>query len=219
MQKYLLIKARFIENQDFEYAEKMEKYMRNQFRFYGIPSPKRKAIYQDIIKTAKKSKVIDWELLDVCYKDEFREFQYFVTDYLAALLKYLSYDDIIRMKDYLKHKQWWDTIDCFDGIIGYIGLVDSRVDTLMLEWSKDEDIWLRRIAIDHQLDRKSKTNTKLLEEIIVNNFGSTEFFVNKAIGWSLREYSKTNREWVQDFINRYHSQLDNLSIKEGSKYL
>lgn len=52
----------------------------------------------------------------------------------------------------------------------------------MLEWSKDEDFWVRRIAIDHQLCRKEKTNTKLLKAILVNNFGSNEFLINKAIG-------------------------------------
>ena len=73
----------------------------------------------------------------------------------------------------------------------------------MLEWSIDNDFWLRRIAIDHQLGRKEKTNTELLEQILVNNFGSEEFFINKAIGWSLRDYSKTNSDWVRSFLNKY----------------
>ena len=79
--------------------------------------------------------------------------------------------------------------------------------------------WLRRIAIDHQLNRKEKTNKELLEKIIVNNLGSSEFFINKAIGWSLREYSKTNPAWVKNFINRYKDKLDKLSIREASKYI
>lgn len=94
-----------------------------------------------------------------------------------------------------------------------------RVNDLMLEWSKDEDFWLRRIAIDHQLCRKDKTNTELLEKIIVNNFGSDEFFINKAIGWGLRDYSKINPEYVRAFINKYRDQMASLSIKEASKYL
>lgn len=89
----------------------------------------------------------------------------------------------------------------------------------MLRWSKDQDFWLRRIAIDHQLGRKEKTNTKLLEKIIVNNFGSKEFFINKAIGWALRDYFKTNPKWVENFINTYQNQMNHLSIKKASKYL
>lgn len=95
----------------------------------------------------------------------------------------------------------------------------SYLFSIILEWSTDEDFWIRRIAIDHQLCRKDKTNTQLLKEILVNNFGSSEFFINKAIGWSLRDYSKTNPEWVKNFVETYHDKMDKLSIREASKYL
>ncbi len=219
MDRYQQIKEQFIVNQNREKAIAMSNYLRNQFQFYGIPSPKRKEIYKQFLKEEKKQKRIDWNLLDSCYKDEYREFQYFVCDYLNAMKAYLSYDDIPHMKQYIKVKQWWDTIDCFDRIIGDIGLKDERVNTLMLEWSKDEDFWIRRIAIDHQLCRKEKTNHELLEKIIVNNLGSNEFFINKAIGWSLRDYSKTNPEFVRNFINKYKEEMASLSVKEASKYL
>ena len=75
----------------------------------------------------------------------------------------------------------------------------------MLEWSTDEDFWVRRIAIDHQLCRKERTNT--------------EFFINKAIGWSLRDYSKTNQDWVRNFVETHKDKMDKLSIREASKYL
>ena len=110
-------------------------------------------------------------------------------------------------------------IDGLDRIVGNIAFKDERIDDLMLEWSKDEDYWVRRIAIDHQLCRKEKTNTELLEKIIVNNFGSNEFFINKAIGWSLRDYSKTNPKWVKEFVEKYKDKMDKLSIKEASKYI
>lgn len=67
----------------------------------------------------------------------------------------------------------------------------------MLTWSTAENMWLRRVAIIHQLQRKADTDVALLAQIITNNLGSTEFFINKAIGWALREYGKTNPEWVQ----------------------
>lgn len=167
----------------------------------------------------KKLKKIDWEFLDKCYEDNHREFQYLVYDYLIAMNNYLIYDDIPKIKKYIKTKQWWDTIDFLNKVIGDIGLRDNRVDDLMIEWSKDEDFWIRRIAIDHQLCRKEKTNTELLEKIIVNNFNSDEFFINKAIGWALRDYSKTNPKWVKDFIEKYEDKMDKLSIKEASKYI
>lgn len=78
----------------------------------------------------------------------------------------------------------------------------------MLEWSKDENFWVRRIAIDHQLCRKEKTNTKLLEAILVNNFVVMNF-LNKAIGWSLRDYSKANSELVKEFVEKYKEKWAN----------
>lgn len=68
----------------------------------------------------------------------------------------------------------------------------------------DRTLW---IAIDHQLGRKDTTNTLLLEKILANNLDSSEFFINKAIGWSLREYSKTNPEWVMNFVETYYGGL------------
>lgn len=219
MDKYTEVRKRFEENADPENAVKMAKYMRNRFIFYGIPTPKRKKLYGDFLKGEGKNKTIDWGFLDQCYDDEHREFQYLVTDYLSELNSLLTYDDIPAIRKYIDRKQWWDTIDSLDQVIGKIGLRDERVDALMLEWSTDEDFWVRRIAIDHQLLRKDKTNTVLLEKIIVNNFGSDEFFINKAIGWSLRDYSKTDPEWVRDFIERYRNRMDKLSIREAGKYI
>ena len=219
MDKYLEIRAMFENREDKENALAMAKYMRNKFKFYGLPTPKRKEIYKSFLKDEKKNKIIDWDFLDKCYEDEHREFQYLVCDYLNAMIKYLTYEDIFKIKKYLKSKQWWDTIDFLDKVIGKIGLRDNRVDDLMLKWSKDEDFWIRRLAIDHQLCRKEKTNIELLEQIIVNNFVSDEFFINKAIGWSLRDYSKTNPDWVRNFISKYKDKMDKLSIKEASKYI
>lgn len=216
---YLKIKKSFEEDQNFDSAIKMGKYMRNQFIFYGLPTPQRKAVYKNYLKEEKKKKKIDWKFLDECYQDEHREFQYLVFDYLLAMNKYLIYDDIFKIEKYIRTKQWWDTIDFFDKVIGKIGLKDDRVNDLMLKWSVDDDFWIRRIAIDYQLCWKDKTSTELLEQIIVNNLGSDEFFINKAIGWSLRDYSKTNPKWVKEFIIKYQDKMDKLSIKEASKYI
>ena len=145
--------------------------------------------------------------------------QYVVSDYLMMMQKYLHYEDIERIEYYVRNKQWWDSIDAFDTIIGDIGLSDQRVNQIMLSWSLDENMWMRRLAIDHQLNRKNQTNKELLGEIIVHNLNSDEFFINKAIGWSLREYSKTNPTWVKAFIKEHQEDMSKLSIKEAGKYL
>ena len=219
MDKYSKIKQLFEQNRDEENAIKMSKYMRDLFKFYGIPTPIRKSLYKDLLKEEKAKKTIDWNFLDKCYEDDYREFQYLALDYIENMQKFLNYDDVPKLYKYIKSKQWWDTIDRFDRIVGNIAFKDDRINDLMLKWSKDEDFWLRRIAIDHQLGRKDKTNTKLLEQILINNFGSDEFFINKAIGWSLRDYSKTNPNWVKDFLSKYENKMDKVSLKEAYKYI
>ena len=74
MSKYITIKQKFEENKNRVQAISMKKYMRNLFDFYGIPTPKRKAIYKDFLKEEKKNKKIDWNFLDECYNDSHREF-------------------------------------------------------------------------------------------------------------------------------------------------
>ena len=150
MDKYFYIKQLFENMQDQNQALSMAQYMKNQFVFYGIPTPQRRKLYKDFLKQEKKHKQIDWDFLDLCYQDSHREFQYFVCDYLKMFQNQLVYEDIQHMKVYIKDKQWWDSIDNFDTIIGQIGLTDQRVDDLMLEWSLDDDFWLRRLAIDQQ---------------------------------------------------------------------
>ena len=219
MDKYDKIKQLFEQNSDEENAIKMSKYMRNLFKFYGIPTPIRKSLYKDLLKEEKAKKTIDWNFLDKCYEDNYREFQYLALDYIENMQKFLNYDDVPKLYKYINSKQWWDTIDRFDRIVGNIAFKDDRINDLMLKWSKNEDFWLRRIAIDHQLGRKEKTNTKLLEQILLNNFCSDEFFINKAIGWSLRDYSKTNPDWVKDFLSKYENKMDKVSLKEAYKYI
>ncbi|MBO7473852.1 MAG: DNA alkylation repair protein [Ruminococcus sp.] len=219
MDKYTNLKTLFESRQDQENSAAMAKYMKNRFIFYGIATPERKELYKDFLKAEKASKKIDWSFLDKCYADDHREFQYLVYDYLLAMKKYLVYEDTDKIQRYIITKPWWDTTDFLCKVIGEIGLKDQRVSGLMLKWSAGSDIWLKRTAILHQLAYKDKTDIVLLEQIISNCLGSNEFFINKAIGWALREYSKTAPEWVESFISRRKNELSPLSIKEGSKYI
>ena len=206
-------------NCDSEQAAKMSAYMRDKFAFLGIPTPKRKTLCKEYFKIKKKEKSVDWEFINNCWKEPAREFQYVAIDYLNIVQNYLTSADIPKIKCLAIEKSWWDTIDGLDKVVGHIALHYPEVNDTLLKWSRDENIWLRRIAIDHQLTRKEKTNTELLEKILVNNLGETEFFINKAIGWSLRDYSKVDPKWVRDFVLRYQDKLSPLSIKEASKYL
>ena len=176
-----------------------------------------KRVFKNIPKDEKD--FIDFNFTDKCYENKYREFQYAAVDYLILKKKYLNKSHIGKLKEYALTKSWWDSIDFLDRIIGDIALRDETVNDILLEWSLSDNIWLRRIAIDHQLLRKDKTNTELLEKIIINNLNNKEFFINKAIGWSLRDYSKTNPNWVRNFIQKHKENMANISIKEASKYI
>jgi len=205
-------------NKNAEQAIKMSAYMQNKFVFLGIPKPKLKEIIKPYIKEGKKHE-INWKFVNICWKKDYREAQYVAVEYLDSLIKLLTGKDLSNLKKLIITKSWWDTSDSIDTLVGSIILNYEHLEKEMLKWSKDENIWVRRVSIDFQLQYKEKTNQKLFEQIIVNNFGTDEFFINKAIGWSLREYSKTNKKWVKDFINKYKVKLHKLSIKEASKYL
>ena len=208
-----------IQHKNEEQAQKMSKYMLNKFEYIGIKTPERHKIFKNFFKEYKNEEKIDWEFVNKCWENKYREFQYVAADYLKNMKDKLTIDDIPKLKQFILKKSWWDTIDNLDMTIGALALKDSNVNKILLEWSIDENIWLRRIAIDHQLLRKEKTNTELLEKILKNNLGQAEFFINKAIGWALRDYSKTNPEWVKNFIEKNKEKMAKLSIKEASKYL
>lgn len=203
---------------DPEKAARMKAYMRDQFPFLGIPTPERRKLSRDFLKEASQHD-LDWNFVAKCWKQPEREFQYLALDYLIKVKAMASFDDIPKLRELAVKKSWWDTIDNIDDIVGDIALRYPETNETLLAWSVDDNFWLRRIAIDHQLGRKEKTDTVLLERILVNNLGQTEFFVNKAIGWCLREYSKTNPRWVRSFIKRHRGEMAALSIKEGSKYI
>ena len=208
-----------IRHKNEEQAQKMSKYMLNKFEYIGIKTPKRRKIFKNFFKEYKNEEKIDWEFVNKCWENKYREFQYVGVDYLKNMKDKLTIDDIPKLKQLILKKSWWDTIDNLDMTIGALALKDSNVNKILLEWSLDENIWLKRIAIDHQLLRKEKTNTELLEKILKNNLGQTEFFINKAIGWALRDYSKTNPNWVKNFIEKNREKMAKLSIREASKYL
>lgn len=203
----------------------MEAYMRNHFEFYGIRAGKRRDISRPYIKEAKKADKIDWDFLEELFKDPAREINYLGLDILKAQSPLLKLSDFEKLVGLATIRPWWDTIDNIDTIIGTLGLEDKAFDEKIISLSQSDNFWLRRIAIGHQRKYKEKTKTDLLAKIIKINLEipcqdkDEKFFINKAIGWALREYSKTNPAWVRDFIDKNKNDLASLSIREASKYL
>lgn len=209
----------FASRRDPVKAEPMARYMKNLFPFLGLPRPERNSIQAEFIKQARRAKSIDWDFVYQCWGKPEREYQYLAMDYLGAAHRCLRSEDLSQLKVLITSKSWWDTVDFVAArLVGAVGLrfPDVTRETCTA-WAKEKNIWLVRTAILFQLKYKQSTDSDLLSQIILLNNNSSEFFINKAIGWALREYSKTNPAWVKKFISSHA--LQPLSIKEGSKYI
>lgn len=205
-------------NADPEYAARMSTYMKNNFSFLGIPKPKRAELGKKFLKLKTKTKKLDWAFVFYLFELPEREFQYLALDYLRKLQNHLVKKDIKNLERLILAKSWWDSVDTIAPLIGvlcqkYPELKEEKLKS----WMMDSNIWLKRVSIIFQLKYKDQTDTEFLKKTIFCNHLTNEFFVNKAIGWALRQYSKFNPDWVRNFISR--NPLSPLSVREGSKYL
>lgn len=217
---YYKLTAYFRKHYNEENSKQMGAYMRDQFEFIGLKSKERRVLVK------KYEKTNDYFLLEDSHKaakeiwslDE-REFQYIYLDFLKKHKKKLSIESIEVIEYMISNKSWWDTVDLIaTHLVGeifkkYPLLIEKYHD----EWQKSNNIWLQRSLILFQLKYKEATDEALFFQIINENLGREEFFINKAIGWALREYSKTNRDVVANFVK--NANLSKLSQKEASKYL
>ncbi|EMP69994.1 DNA alkylation repair protein [Streptococcus ratti] len=215
----------FEKNSDSEKAAKMAKYQKNHFAFYGIPTPLRRQLSKAFLKEKSLEEAVDWKFVFEMWQEDCRECQYLACDYLQMprVSAKLLLSDLDKIKELAVSKAWWDSVDNLDEVAGVIVKKNPQAKEIMLEWSAADNFWLRRLAIDHQLTFKKATDEHLLAAIIENNLSDSvfakEFFINKAIGWALREYSKTNPNWVHNFIENHQEQMNRLSVREASKYL
>ena len=120
---------------------------------------------------------------------------------------------------------WWDLVDPVStGLVGSI-LLAHRPETtpILVGWATADDLWLRRSAIIAQLAHKTWTDPDLLSYALGQNlegsrYGS-EFFIRKAIGWALRQYGRTDPDWVRTFVDAHAARLSGLSRREALKHL
>ena len=220
MHKYVTdLKKLFELSANPEQAVPMKKYMRDQFEYLGIKSPQIKILRGQHIAEFGLPALED---IDAIARDLWslpqREFQYVAIGLMERLEKKLAAKSIRTLEYMITHKSWWDTVDTISHIVGVLfkRYPDVRAKYLP-KWRTSKNIWLRRTAILFQLDYKQETDFDLLCEIIKENLGSTEFFINKAIGWALRQYAYTNAKAVKKFVKG--TELHPLSRREAMKHL
>lgn len=198
---------------------KMAAYMKNHFIFLGIPTPERKKQSKEFIKNSKKLNLPEFlTTLDTIWQQKAREYQYVAIDLALANLHRLTFSEIKILSRYLSEKTWWDSVDAWRKLFAeYIQLHPEEREQVFKLFFGQPDFWMRRVAINLQLLAKEKTDLNLLTEAILWDLKTDEFFIQKAIGWALRDYSKTDPTWVRAFIDAHP--LSPLAVREGSKYL
>ncbi|WP_338751194.1 DNA alkylation repair protein [Bacillus sp. FJAT-52991] len=201
-------------------AEKMSAYMKDQFAFLGIPAPERTNIFKEFLKEHGKPTVEEPPgIIRALWAMPEREYQYVAMAFLEKSLRQLTPEHLPLLEEIALSKSWWDTIDLIASkFIGHIlsNFPDERA-AWVSRWNESGNMWLNRIGILFQLKYKEHTDVQVLQSIILNHSEQKEFFIQKAIGWALREYAKTNPPFVIQFVEQ-HS-LSSLSKREALKNL
>jgi 3-methyladenine DNA glycosylase AlkD len=210
----------FTRHRDREAARQMASYMKNKFPFFGIKTPLRKELFSAFLKEnglpihSELHTVIStlWDLPE-------REYQYVAISLFDKFKKKYREEDILLAEKMIMQKSWWDSVDGIAAWIAgdYFRKFPEKIKPVTRRWMDSENIWLQRSALLFQLRYKQHTDEDLLFRYIQELTSSTEFFIRKAIGWTLREYSKTTPARVQQFVNE--TSMSGLSRKEALKVI
>ncbi len=201
-------------------APKMAAYMKGHFPFLGVPSPARKKAQRPFLAGFKKApgdKVI--AAARSLWQQPEREFQYVGVDLLRRYVKTLAADHIEDVRTLVQTLSWWDTVDLLASRIVGPMVRAHRLESLMDAWVDDDDMWVSRTAILHQLSFGANTDAERLFRYCAARADHRDFFIRKAIGWALREYGKVAPERVVAFVSAHEAELSGLSRREALKHL
>ena len=211
------IKQFFETNEDIAYGQKQSDYLKNNFPCYGIKTLARReilknctTIYKEEIKSNFRN--ICWEL----YQFPQREMHQVAIDiFIKEIKKNYQVEDISLIEKLITTNSWWDSVDTLAKYVvgGYLSTFPEKTYPIIEEFSNSDNMWLNRTAILFQLGYKEKTDFDILISECEKHKHSNEFFIQKAIGWALREYSSVNPSGVLDYVNR--TNLKPLSRKEA----
>lgn len=205
---------------DPKIASQQSAYLRDQFLFYGLKTPVRREIQKPfLVKEFLPPKKELERLVRRLWNSPQREYHYFAQELTQKYTKHFEENDIFLFEFMITNNSWWDTVDFIATklIKGYFKKFPHQRDVYIEKWIASDHVWLQRTCLLFQLMEKGETDTKLLKDVIVSLLGSKEFFINKAIGWVLRDYSKTNSKWVKEFVES--TPLHPLSEREALKLM
>lgn len=195
-------------------------YMKNQFVFLGIKAPLRNTLFKQFMLENTPPQYDDlvdmvWEL----WLEPEREFQYFAIEILVKYKKSWSEDIIELFEKLIVTKSWWDSVDYISSALVsvYLKRFPHQIVPVTERWMNSENMWLQRVCLIFQLSYRKETDTELMFAYMHRLTYSKEFFIQKAIGWALRQYARTDAEAVKDFVE--NTKLAPLSKREALKHI
>lgn len=215
------LQAAYETRRDPKAAIPMARYMRDQFPFLGLKSPvRREATREALAGIAGPTEADLAEVLKLLWALPEREYQYAGCELAATWGKVCGSGFIDAVEGAVVTKSWWDTVDSLAShVAGPLVRLHPGLTSTTDTWIQSDDFWLARTAILHQLRYKTATDTERLFRYCVLRAGDQEFFLRKAIGWALREYSKTDAGAVRAFVREHDSELSGLSKREALLWL
>lgn len=204
-----------------ERALPMEAYMKNHFTFLGIKTTPRRNLFKEIWRIhSEEVKQNAREIALELYNKKQREFHYCAIEILMKELKKKNQkEDIKLIEKLIVTHSWWDSVDTIAKYLlgNYLAQFPEEIPKVLNQFSSSSNMWLNRSAILFQLDYKAETDASLLFFVCEKHKESKEFFIQKAIGWALRDYSRFNPKGVTDFVSK--TDLKPLSKREALRNL
>jgi len=199
--------------------------MKSAMPYRGLRAPEVARLCREVFGAHLLPDRIGWEAAARTLWDEaeFREERYAAIA-LTGYRAYASYQDPGSLPLYehmIVTGAWWDYVD--DVAIRRVGPIlrtdPAAVAPVLRAWATDDDMWRRRTSIIAQIGSKAGTDVDLLCYCLAPNLGHRDFFVRKAIGWALREYAKTDPDWVRRYLADHGELMSGLSKREAGKHL
>jgi 3-methyladenine DNA glycosylase AlkD len=206
---------------DPDAAVKMAAYMRDRFSFFGVSSPVSDQITRPIFAGHPMLTAEDaLALAQWCWEQDERELHYVGCRQLRRVAKHLPAEALPEIRTLIEEKSWWDTIDTLAGhVVGPMVATHSPLISEMDHWIEDDNLWVARTAILHQLFYGTATDVDRLFGYCLRQATHPDFFIRKAIGWALRQYARTDPVRVRSFLAEHRAALSPLSVREATKHL
>lgn len=204
---------------DRERAATARAYMKDVAPFLGIPTPERRALSRTVLQGTPRPDETDCTAVALrCWQLPEREYHYFAVDYLRRHVGRCTSGFLPVTRHLVTTVSWWDTVDALAAhVVGGLVAADPKLTADMDAWIVDDDLWVARSALLHQLRYKERTDVERLFAYCLRQSGHPDFFIRKAIGWCLREYAKTDPEAVRAFLARERGRFAPLSVREALK--